>query len=132
MTFAEFIVIFGFICSAIGALIGYFLNNKLAISRDKRKEFNALVDPMYQSLLSIRKQPSYYLKGTWEITFMMIREKLPFWKRKGFDRAIEAYKKSKTEYNQNRKPDGMGGFIEGDRSVISHAADNLLKYLKPR
>ena len=131
MSFTESIAL-SLISALISAIVGYFIGSRLAIVRDKRKEFNALVDPMRHSLLFIRSQPSYYLKGTWEITFMLIREKLPFWKRKGFDKAIEAYKKSKEKYYNSRKPDGMGGFIDGDRSAISHAADSLLKYLKPR
>ena len=64
------------------------------------------------------------------ITFTLIREKLPFWKRKGFDKAIENYKKSKSD--ENRDPDRMGGFFYKDTSRIVHAVNDHLKYLKPR
>jgi hypothetical protein len=64
------------------------------------------------------------------ITFSLIREKLPRWKRRGFERAIENYKESKIY--KNREPDGMGGFLDGDNSDIVHAVNDLLKYLKPR
>ena len=131
MTSTE-LTIFGIICTTVGAIIGYFVNNKLAISRDKRKEFNTLVDPWRRNLMFIKKHPNHYLTGNWEIIFSEIREYLPFWKRKGFDRAIEAYKESNKEYHRNRQSDGMGGFIDGDRSAISHTAYGLLKYLKPK
>lgn len=121
----------------ITALIGYIIGNRLAIGRDRRKEFNDLINPIRTDLLSIKIFPANNLRGMWIITLSLIREKLPVWKRKGFDRAIEAYKQSKSEYSRNRKSDGMGGFVDGEKSAenksaISHAADNLLKYLKPR
>jgi len=112
------------------ALIGYLAGNWLSIDRDKRNEFNELVTPIRHDLLSIKNQPTANIRGNWMITFQDIREMLPRWKRKGFDIAVENYKKSKGENNMER--DSMGGFFYKDPSLISHAADNLLKYLKPR
>jgi hypothetical protein len=114
----------------VGALIGYLLSNRLAISRDKRREFNDLISPIRRELLGIRNNPRSNLTGAWMITFSLIREKLPRWKRRGFERAIENYKESKIY--KNREPDGMGGFLDGDNSDIVHAVNDLLKYLKPR
>jgi hypothetical protein len=119
------------------ALIGFLIGNWLAIGRDRRAEFKELVKDIHADLVSIKINPNNILHGAWIITFALIREKLPFWQRKGFDRAVEAYKQSKSTYSSNRKPDGMGGFMDGetsaeDRAAISHAAADLLKYLKPR
>jgi len=116
--------------SLITALIGYIIGNRLAIGRDRRREYNALIDPIRADLLSIKISPENIIRGKWIITFTLIREKLPFWKRRGFDVAIETYKKSKGKENQIRN--GMGGFKYKDASLISHAADNLLRYLKPK
>lgn len=69
------------------------------------------------------------MKGSYMITATLIREKLPIWKRKGFDRAVENYNKSKSD--ENRIPDHMGGFDYKDTAKIVHAVNNLLKYLKP-
>lgn len=129
MISTEFITV-GLICSVIGGIAGYLINNRLAIGRDRRREYNALVDPIRQTLLGMRINPGINLKGSWEITFFLIREKLPFWKRRGFDRAVKEYKKSKGD--DNRKSDGMGGFFYKDTALIIHAANDLLKYLKPR
>lgn len=121
----------------VSALIGFLLGNWLTIGRDRRKEFNSLIDPIRYDLLIIRNHPQSGIRGTYVITFALIREKLPFWKRKGFDRAIENYNKNKSTYGNSFQPDGMGGRKSGDKTAeygfaISHAADNLLKYLKPK
>lgn len=116
--------------SLVSFLLGLLLGNRLAIGRDKRKEFNDLINSIRADLLSIKMHPENNLRGTWIITLTLIREKLPFWKRRGFDVAVENYKKSKGDENQNS--DMVGGFNYKDTSLISHAADNLLKYLKPR
>ena len=112
------------------AFIGYLVINRLAISRDRRKEFNRLIEPLRLTLLSMRNYPSSDLKGAWEITFTLIREKLPFWRRKCFDIAVENYKKSKSD--ENRNPNGMGGFSYKDTQKITHAVNDLLEFLKPR
>lgn len=120
-----------FLFGLASALIGYLVGNWLTIGRDRRKEFNDLVAPMRKSLLYIRDNPiSASLTRDSMITFTLIREKLPYWKRSGFDKAIDNYKQSKNI--SNRKSDGMGGFLNADKSAIIHAVDDLLKYLKPR
>src|SRR5208337_4981111 len=106
------------------------IGNRLAIDRDRRHEFNSLIDPLRHDLLGMRNYPSSNLKGTWMISCTLIREKLPFWKRKGFDRAIENYKKSKGD--ENLDPNGSGGFSYKDPARIVLAVNDLLKFLKPR
>lgn len=64
------------------------------------------------------------------ITATLIREQLPILKRKGFDRVVQNYIKSKSD--ENRIPDNMGGFTYKDTARIVNAANNFLKYLKPR
>jgi hypothetical protein len=125
-----------FLFGLANALIGYLVGNWLTTERDRRKEFNALIDPVRSSLLCEKDRPGGF-KSPDKITLLKIRESLPFWKRKGFERAVEAYKQSKSTYNRNRKPDGGGSFMDGeksaeDRVIISHAANDLLRYLKPR
>ena len=118
-------LLFGFACT----LFGYFVGNRLAIGRDKRREFNALIDPVRSSLIGERSHPGGF-KTPSDITFLKISESLPFWKRRRFDRAVKAYKNSKG--SENKEKDGMGGFSWIDESIIVHAVDNLLSYLKPR
>jgi len=116
-------------------LLGFLIGHRLAIGRDKRKEFNELIKPVRIRLWFIRDYPWPNNMQPSNIDYKLIHEKLPFWKRRGFDRAIESYEHSKSTYSNKRKPDGMGGFIDGasneDRKTITHAAEGLLKYLKP-
>jgi hypothetical protein len=117
---------FGFVWGLIGFLIG----NRFALDRDKRKEFNNLIEPLRHDLICVRNHPSSEIKGCWMITATLIREKLPIWKRKGFDRVVENYNKSKSE--ENRILDHMGGFTYKDKARIVHAANSFLRYLKPK
>lgn len=64
------------------------------------------------------------------ITVALIRKKLPIWKRKGFDKAVENYNKSKRD--ENIKRDNMGGFTYKDTTRIVDAANEFLRYLKPK
>lgn len=116
-------------------LIGFLLGHYLTIGRDRRKEFNELINPVRLKLWFIRDYPCSNTMPPINIDYRLIREKLPVWKRKGFDRAVKYYAQSKGAYKDKRKPDGMGSFIDGasieDGNAISHAAIGLLKYLKP-
>ena len=118
--------------SLISALVGYLVGNRLAIDRDKRREFNDLIDPISRELMVVKKHPTSNLKGTWGITLSLISEKLPFWKREAFNNAVENYKKSKNSENINMNVDGMGGWSYKDTEWIVHCVDNLLTFLKPK
>lgn len=116
--------------SLIVALIGYLVINRLAIDRDRRREFNNLIEPIRLALLNARKNPTSDYKDLNDIKFALVREKLHCSKRKGFDRAVESYKKSKSDENRDR--DVMGGFSYKDTERIVHAVDDLLRFVKPR
>ena len=116
----------------VGALAGYLVSNRLAISRDKRKEFNDLINPIRRELLAIRNNPRSNLTGSYGITLSLICEKFPIWKRQSFKMAIYNYEESKGSENINLNIDGMGEWAYKDTERIVHAADDLLKYLKPR
>ena len=118
--------------NVISLLVGFFVGNRLAIGRDKRREFNSLINLIRCELLNMKITPTSSLSGAWMITFTLIHEKLPFWKRKGFNRAVENYKKSKSNENVNINIDGMGGWSYKNPERIVHAVNDLLKYLKPK
>jgi hypothetical protein len=112
------------------ALIGYLIVNRLKIERDRIREFNELIRPIRISLMFIKEHPYARLPNGWAITLRLIREKLPFWKRRGFDRACISYDKSHGP--DNYESDDMGGFTYKNTSIISHSANDLLKYLKEK
>ena len=116
----------------VWALIGFFIGNRFNIDRDKRKEFNDLINPIRRELIGIKNNPRSGLTGSWYITLFLISEKLPFWRRKTFSAAVENYKKSKSSDNINMNIDGMGGWSYKDTEWIIHCVNNLLKYIKPK
>jgi hypothetical protein len=114
----------------VGGLIGFLIGNRFALDRDKRKEFNNLIEPLRHDLIGVKNHPNSKIQGSWMITVALIREKLPIWKRKGFDKAVENYNKSKSDENIER--DNMGGFTYKDTKRIVDAANLFLRYLKPK
>jgi hypothetical protein len=92
----------------VWGLVGFLIGNRFALNRDKRKEFNNLIEPLRHDLIGVKNYPNSGIKGSWMITVALIREKLPIWKRKGFDKAVENFNKSKSEENIER--DNLGGF----------------------
>ena len=118
------------IFGVVWGLLGFLIGNRFAINRDKRKEFNNLIEPLRHDLLGVINHPDSGIRGSWMITVTLIREKLPIWKRKGFDKTVENYNKSKGDENIER--DNSGGFTYKDTERIIHEADAFLKYLKPK
>ncbi|MDY0297464.1 MAG: hypothetical protein RB296_09115 [Acidobacteriota bacterium] len=114
--------------SLIGVLVGYLIGNRLAIGRDRRKEFNILVDPIRISLLGEKHNINRNQTAFNSARIELIREELPFWKRRRFDEAVKNYRNSKSA--ENRDSDGTGGFTYRDFDKIKNAIDGLLKYLK--
>lgn len=112
----------------IWGLIGFLIGNRFALDRDKRKEFNKLIEPLRHDFIGVKNNPNSKIQGSWMITVALIREKLPIWKRKCFDKAVENYNKSKSDENIER--DNMGGFTYKDTARIVDAANELLRYLK--
>lgn len=121
-----------------GVIVGGIFGNRYAIDRDRRNEWNTLISPIRITLLRIKNGGVLApLPPDWTITVLLIRERLCCLRRRAFDSAIESYKQNKDTYHRNRKPDGMGGFMDGDttaedRAAISHVANDLLGFLKQR
>ena len=115
----------------MSALIGFFTGNRLAIDRDRRREFNDLVNPIRLLVLEEREKPTSRSISPTNIEFALVREKLFIIKRKSFDRAVVNYKKSKGADNQEQSQTSGQPHYK-DTTIIVHAIDDLLKFLKPR
>lgn len=130
----------------VSGLIGFLIGNRFAIDRDKRKEFNNLIEPLRRELIGVRNNPESSIKDRFPlgrkkyfpkknnpgsssvVTFTLIHEKIPFWKRKDFNRAVGNYINSKSEENITRYENAVPGFK--DRARVIDAANELLKYLR--
>lgn len=124
MPFAETIAV-----SLVSALIAGFVGYRFALRRERRHEWNALVEPIYLALLGMRKNPTGRLAEVDNARWPLIRNKLRPWRRRRFDRALEKYQQSRGE--ENREPNGMGGFHYRDTARIAHTVENLLRFVKP-
>ncbi len=65
-------------------LLGFIIVNRLTLSRDRRKEFNNIVQPIRSWLLSEREDPSPYKEEPSKIEMDDFVHYLPIWKRRKF------------------------------------------------
>jgi hypothetical protein len=116
--------------SLLTGLIGLLVGNRLAIDRDKRKEFNSLAKPIRTLLMREGENATPFSESTDRVTFMLYREQLPFWKQKVFDLALQNYRNSKGEQNQKR--DAMGGVSYKNQTIVVENINRLLKFIEPK
>ena len=114
--------------SLLTALLGLLIGNRLAIGRDRRKEFNALAEPIRILLLREKERPNLSRAAPNKIDLAVLRERLPFWKRRRFDRALQNYQKSKGKENLER--DQYGSASYKNQSLVIHGIDALLRIIR--
>lgn len=84
----------------LGTLIGLFLGNRFALGRDRRKEFNEIVSPLFDNL---EKQRLTLVNGDFPnaanhlnaSSFITLIRVTPNYKRKRLNKAIDNYQKAK-------------------------------------
>ena len=109
--------------------LGFFFGNKLAIGRDKRKEFNEIIFPIRKILLdNIRMLESehHFVRSVALEDFTCVEMLISKSKIARFRKAIAKYK---TE-EQNSGHFDQGHFIIDDLSGYIRASYELLKYMK--
>lgn len=104
-----------------GGLLGHWL----AIHRDRRKEFNAVADPLALVLDDQESMPSTDV----EIDFREVRRHFTGWSLWFFDRAVSEYYRSLSFENLERN--GEYDYIE-DNERVREAARRLLWWLRRR
>jgi len=108
--------------------ISWVACNRLSIGRDKRSEFNTVIEPIRNKFIKFKNDAIYI--DIPEHDIIDIKNGFWFWNSIRFDRAIRKYKK--TISKENQKSDGMGGFSYIDESKIIHAKNNILKFLNKK
>ena len=111
-------------------LIGFLIGNRFALDRDKRREFNKIIEPIRTILLEEKIGRGFFAFAIKDIDILKLREVLPFWKRRRFDIAVEKYKKSKS--GENIEWNSTGGVGFKNTEIIVHAINNLLKFIKKK
>ena len=116
--------------AVVSGMIGVFVGHWLTLGRDRRKEFNELVDWIRPALFNEKERLSPMSKGVDKIQFISFSEVLPFWKRHCFDKAVEQYKKSTS--NENYVQDSAGQVFYKDTKTVVHSIDSLLRFMKKK
>jgi hypothetical protein len=115
--------------SALSFFGGLILGHWLAIGRDKRKELNEVSEAVYLALEKEKKghgKPSPLIGGPLNEDFLRLRRSLPWWSRRGFEKALTRYRASRTGPAQVTNSTGDVSYRDPDQVVI--AIDRLLPY----
>ncbi len=106
---------------------GLWLGNRLAIGRDRRKEFNEAAHPIRCWLLGESQSPSPYTERPSAMQIDMFMSYLPAWKRIGFRRR---YERQDRERKKAEAQDSMGSVFFKEEKRIMDAVNGCLKYTK--
>lgn len=110
-------------------LAGLLVGNRLAIGRDKRKEFNETAQPIRAWILREVEQPSPYTPRPNTVEIDAFISNLPFWKRSGFRRVDKRQKSARKDATEQ----GLAGCVfYKDDNHIKEGLNKLLRYTKRR
>ena len=90
----------------MGLLLGALIGHRLALGRDKRKEFNQVVAPIYERLIQAEEQAlnghvwAIWSEGNWTCSLRIIARQL-VWptlpRAKSLGRVLSQFRQSSTE-----------------------------------
>lgn len=106
--------------------LGLFLGHRLALWRDRRKEFNEIAEPLREVLLKERDSASPLAKGLGVIEADRLESLLPFWRRRTFRNDWKVYCESK----KSTYRDSIGQcFYKNNESIVAQI-ENILRYTR--
>lgn len=110
--------------------IGFFFGHRIALSRDKRKEYNEIADRIYLALKKERERLEAPIGGPNEDDFRLFSRHLGFFERKSFESNYNRYKSVKT--GGNTYIDSFGQQFYLNEVLVRNAIDKLTKNVKRR
>lgn len=111
---------------------GLYIGNKLAIGRDRRKEFNEISKEAFIQLHKQIEQLSVGLPGQCVSDFLLVYSYVPFYKRWLFRRYIESYKNAQQGLSTCHVENGDVTFNQEKMAQLDSSAKALLCYLQRR
>lgn len=110
--------------SVLTFLLGLIFGNRLAIGRDKRKEFNDVAYPVYKKILSyLENSNSVELPKYSELE--CLSDFMPIWQRYKYQRILLAYKKNFFDLVQSYQYDPITEIATCDLNAKSLVGKNL-------
>lgn len=110
-------------------VLTFLLGDWAALSRDRRKEFNALTNEIF---FKLKSQVSAKEIGKVEINADVIEPYLPFYKRKDFRHCVDLYDNAHANNGKYFPETGQVIRNEEATNYMVNCAENLLNYLRPR
>lgn len=118
-----------YLFSLLTFLAGLLLGNRMAIGRDRRKEFNVVALSIRSWLIEEAKKPDPYSKRPSNIEIDIFTSYLPICKRKGFRKA---YSQQEEERKRLVTTDNYGQTFYKDEKPIIMAVNKCLPYTRPQ
>jgi len=117
----------------LGGTLTYFIH-RLAISRDRRKEYNVIAEEIALALIKERRDTANsnaICSGPKDSDFNKLSFKLSGRKSRTFNVLLEEYNDSKKN-SKFTEPDPHGHRRLHDNTLILKSIDKLIKFTKPR
>lgn len=120
----------------IGLLLGALIGHRLAIGRDKRKEFNQVAAPIYERLIQIEEQAlNGHVWATWsEADISRLKPHLTRRERRKLDSLIENYREAirLAHTTEGKEPWDGAEPIQAEFYRVVDAVKKLQKLLRLR
>jgi len=130
MALEKFINIYSGIFGILTFLLGLFLGNRLAIGRDKRKEFNEIADEIYSVLLKKREgaEKGLIWNGPTKEQFAHLIRRASSVAKLSISKSIEKYNKAIDQNNISH--DSYGQLFYSRPEEVTNAIDLLLQHVQ--
>ena len=120
---------FALACTAFGAGLGYLIEHRLSLGRDKRREFNEIADPLRAQLLSELERLSPYCRRPDDEAIHTLAAMLNSWSRRRLHARLAAYSEARKEHSRD---DTYGQAFYERTDHIENAIRGLLRSLRRR
>jgi hypothetical protein len=117
------------VISLLTFLLGLIIGNRLALNRDRRKEFNDFVQPIRSWLLFELEDPSPYRKAPSKIEIDNFLHYLPICKKRKFQVYLTKLEKTR---EQNSYVDDFGQVFYRNEEDIKTIVEKCLSYTKKK
>lgn len=121
--------LFPFLYTVLGIAVGAAGNHWLSLSRDRRKEFNEVSDPIRTALKSERRSVNVNYSHLDSDAVSVLADMIGGRKGARLDAAVQAYKQAR---QQNIVADTFGQSSYTQTAHVEAAIDGILKHLKRR